>query len=197
MALREVITVGRSPFAETLATGEKGHAGDTGADRRIWWKRCTLRTVSGWRRSQIGEMVRVIVIELPEDEDVPGSGQALHHRQSGNRQDGSRETEIAIEGCLSIPGYVGEVERATEVVVRGLDVRGKPFRLRPRDYLARVFQHEIDHCERRALHRPPDCSGSHLAGQRRRGRASRGGHGAAQERARKEAQAQPAEAFAD
>ncbi len=57
-----------------------------------------------------------------------------------------RETEVGVEGCLSVPGYAGEVERATEIVVRGLDRYGKPFRFRPRGYLARVFQHEIDHC---------------------------------------------------
>lgn len=95
---------------------------------------------------QIGEMVRALVIELPEDEDVPGSGE-LYAVVNPEIVKTSRETEVGIEGCLSIPGYVGEVERSTEVLVRGLGPRGKKFRLRPRGYLARVFQHEIDHLE--------------------------------------------------
>jgi peptide deformylase len=57
----------------------------------------------------------------------------------------SKQTEVGIEGCLSIPGYVGEVERAEWVVVRGRDAENKPFRLRATGFLARVFQHEIDH----------------------------------------------------
>lgn len=93
---------------------------------------------------QIGEMQRVIVIEVPEDEDIWGSGE-LYVTLNPEIVKASHETEVGIEGCLSIRGYVGEVERAAEVLVRGMDVNGKPFRLRPRGYLARVFQHEIDH----------------------------------------------------
>jgi peptide deformylase len=94
---------------------------------------------------QVGEMVPVIVIETPEDEDDPTSGKLFVVINPEIVKMG-RETEVGTEGCLSVPGYVGEVERATEVVVRGMDRHGKPFRFRPRGYLARVFQHEIDHC---------------------------------------------------
>ncbi len=94
---------------------------------------------------QIGEMVRVIVVETPEDEDDPTSGR-LYVVINPEIVKAGKETEVGIEGCLSVPGYAGEVERATEVVVRGADRHGKPFRLRARGYLARVFQHEIDHC---------------------------------------------------
>ncbi|MGC9393955.1 MAG: peptide deformylase [Anaerolineae bacterium] len=94
---------------------------------------------------QVGEMVRAIAVEIPEDEDDPNSGKLFVVLNPEIVKEG-RETEVGVEGCLSIPGYVGEVERSTEVVVRGLDRFGKPFRLRPRGFLARVFQHEIDHC---------------------------------------------------
>jgi peptide deformylase len=93
---------------------------------------------------QIGELARVIVIELPEDEEVWGSGQ-LFAVVNPDIIKSSRETEVGVEGCLSIPGYVGEVERANQVLVRGVDVDGRRFRLRPKGFLARVFQHEIDH----------------------------------------------------
>jgi peptide deformylase len=93
---------------------------------------------------QIGEMHRILVIEIPEDEEVWGSGELFVVLNPEIVKE-SRETEVGIEGCLSVRGYAGEVERAMEILVRGEDIQGKPFRLRPRGYLARVFQHEIDH----------------------------------------------------
>src|SRR5467141_4174218 len=53
--------------------------------------------------------------------------------------------QVGLEGCLSIPGYVGEVKRAQRVVVRGLNRHGKTVRIKGDDLLARAFQHEIDH----------------------------------------------------
>jgi peptide deformylase len=93
---------------------------------------------------QIGELARIIVVELPEDEEVPGSGQR-YIVINPEIVKLSRETEAGIEGCLSVPGYVGEVERSTMALIRGTDINGRKFRLRARDFLARVFQHEIDH----------------------------------------------------
>ena len=56
--------------------------------------------------------------------------------------------ELGTEGCLSIPGYAGDnIRRATSVVVKGLDVRGKPVRVRAEGWYARVLQHEIDHLD--------------------------------------------------
>jgi peptide deformylase len=95
---------------------------------------------------QVGELLRVIVVEVPEDEEIPGSGER-HIVLNPEIVKASRDTEEGLEGCLSIPGFVGEVERAVEVSVRGMDTRGKPFRLRPQGLVARVFQHEIDHCD--------------------------------------------------
>ena len=52
------------------------------------------------------------------------------------------------EGCLSIPGYVGDnSRRATSVVVKGQDARGKAIRVRAEGWLARILQHEIDHLD--------------------------------------------------
>ncbi len=53
--------------------------------------------------------------------------------------------QIGYEGCLSIPGMVGEVERAESVVVKGVGRRGKPIRVRASGFTARAYQHEIDH----------------------------------------------------
>jgi peptide deformylase len=55
-------------------------------------------------------------------------------------------SEVGVEGCLSIPKLQGDVERFTRLAVVGLDRNGRRIRLEPEDpYLARVFQHEIDH----------------------------------------------------
>ena len=55
---------------------------------------------------------------------------------------------LGTEGCLSIPGYVGEnIRRAEKVVVKGLDVRGKAIKVNAEGWFARVLQHEIDHLD--------------------------------------------------
>lgn len=59
----------------------------------------------------------------------------------------SAEMEDGIEGCLSIPGWLGEVSRHQSVLVRALDRHGNKIRLRMHDWDARIFQHEIDHLD--------------------------------------------------
>ncbi|BDI31384.1 peptide deformylase [Capsulimonas corticalis] len=55
--------------------------------------------------------------------------------------------QLGVEGCLSIPGLYGDVLRANEVVVKGMDQYGNPVRLREEGLGARVIQHEFDHLE--------------------------------------------------
>jgi peptide deformylase len=57
------------------------------------------------------------------------------------------ERAMFFEGCLSIPGYVGLVERNLEVEVAGLDRHGRPQSWRVRGWPARILQHEIDHLD--------------------------------------------------
>lgn len=57
----------------------------------------------------------------------------------------SSECDVLEEGCLSVPGTYGVVERPLEIVVSGLNQRGKKVKIKARGLLARVFQHEIDH----------------------------------------------------
>ncbi|MCA9883685.1 MAG: peptide deformylase, partial [Anaerolineae bacterium] len=52
-----------------------------------------------------------------------------------------------VEGCLSLPGLLGEVDRHESVVITGQDRYGKEWRLKAKGWLARVFQHEIDHLD--------------------------------------------------
>jgi peptide deformylase len=100
----------------------------------------------GLAASQVNVPDRVIVVELPADEEE-GTPAELHAFVNPEIVKASREVEEGNEGCLSVPGYVGDVPRHTMVVVRGQDVYGKPQRIRAHDYLARILQHEIDHLD--------------------------------------------------
>ena len=60
---------------------------------------------------------------------------------------GRKGEQVGIEGCLSIPGLQGDVARAEEVVVKGVDQHGKPVRIRGDGLTARVIQHENDHLD--------------------------------------------------
>ena len=55
--------------------------------------------------------------------------------------------ETLIEGCLSIPGKIGDLTRAQSCVLSGLDRRGKRIRIEASGLLARCFQHEVDHLD--------------------------------------------------
>jgi peptide deformylase len=99
----------------------------------------------GLAAPQIGVLERVIVIQLPEDEEDPQSGKlfTLCNPQI-IRAEGEEAGE---EGCLCLPGYVGEVKRATSVTVKAQDRRGKKVRIKAEGFLARAFQHESDHLD--------------------------------------------------
>jgi len=98
----------------------------------------------GLAAPQVGISQRLIVVETPEDEEEPASGK-LFAVANPQVVKASREEEEGEEGCLSIPGYVGDVWRSTWVIVKGQDRHGKPLRLKLKGFVARVFQHEIDH----------------------------------------------------
>jgi peptide deformylase len=99
----------------------------------------------GLAAPQVGVLQRLFVVELPEDEenDQPRETYILFNPEIVK---GSGE-DIGYEGCLSIPGYIGEVARQEQVTIRGLNERGRPVRYKLEGYLARVFQHELDHLD--------------------------------------------------
>ena len=98
----------------------------------------TMHSASGvgLAAPQVGVPIRVIVIGIPEEEEL-----ALINPQIVRRT-GERHVN---EGCLSIPGYFAQVQRAEVVRVKGLDRTGKEIRLRADDLLAQALEHEIDH----------------------------------------------------
>ncbi len=93
----------------------------------------------GLAAPQIGVPLRVMVIDVREDEPI-----ALINPQVVKRT-GERILE---EGCLSIPGWRGEVKRSVAVTVKGLNREGKEIRIKADDnLLAQALEHEIDHLD--------------------------------------------------
>ena len=90
----------------------------------------------GLAAPQVGVPLRVVVIGLPEEEDIVLVNPEIV-RRSGER--------LVTEGCLSVPGYYGEVKRAEAVTAKGRDARGKEIRIKADELLAQALEHEIDH----------------------------------------------------
>jgi len=90
----------------------------------------------GLAANQVGELVRVILVRLGEEELVLLNPEIVWR---------SAELETDSEGCLSLPGVAAEVARAKEIRVQALDEAGKPVSLELEDLEARLLQHEIDH----------------------------------------------------
>jgi peptide deformylase len=100
----------------------------------------------GLAAPQVNVSMRVIVVEFgdEEDEEIPAKLFTIVNPEI-TRQ--SQETVMGIEGCLSIPGILGEVERSSSVTLKGFNRHGKPIRIKANGWLARIFQHEVDHLD--------------------------------------------------
>ena len=98
----------------------------------------------GLAAPQVGISSKVVVVEFGDEED-PEKPQRLYAVVNPEIVSKSEEMETGIEGCLSIPGLVGEVERHASIVVKGLNRHGRPIKIKANGWLARIFQHEIDH----------------------------------------------------
>ena len=100
----------------------------------------------GLAAPQIGESLRLVVVEYTEDEDENAKPKkyVLVNPEITKRSD---EMVTDIEGCLSLPGLAGMVERHEAVTVKAKNRFGKPLKINAEGWLARIFQHEIDHLE--------------------------------------------------
>lgn len=98
----------------------------------------TMHSASGvgLAAPQVGIPLRVIVIGIPEQEAI-----ALINPEIVRRK-GER---LVNEGCLSVPGYIGEIKRAESVTAKGLSPEGKEIRIKADELLAQALEHEIDH----------------------------------------------------
>lgn len=99
----------------------------------------------GLAAPQVDMPLRVIVVEYSEDESSENPKPKLYVLANPELVELSSEAEKGIEGCLSVPGIFGDVERSSRAVIKGLNRFGKKTKITASGWLARIFQHEIDH----------------------------------------------------
>lgn len=93
---------------------------------------------AGLAAPQVGVLLRIAVIEVPEHELITLINPEIV------KKEGER---IVQEGCLSVPGYFGEIKRAVTVKVKARDRYGKEFRLKAQELLAQALEQEIEHLD--------------------------------------------------
>ncbi len=145
MAVRPIVLIG-NPVLRTQSKKVRSFDGDLQALVDDMLETMRHAYGIGLAAPQVGVSKQVIVVELPEEykEVEPLSGKPLVFVNPEIIKS-SREEVAGEEGCLSIPGYVGEVWRSKWIVVKAQDRNGRQFRLKAKDLLARAIQHEIDH----------------------------------------------------
>jgi peptide deformylase len=99
----------------------------------------------GLAAPQINISQRLIVVEYPEDDSIHDAEPKVFVVANPVLVQVSETKENGIEGCLSVPNLYGEVERSKSVTVRGQNQHGKKITINADGWLARIFQHEIDH----------------------------------------------------
>ena len=90
----------------------------------------------GLAAPQIGKSLQMIVLD---------DGNGLIELINPELLEASEELQDGPEGCLSVPGYYGDVKRSQRIKVRALNRHGKVIVYEPEGFLARIFQHEMDH----------------------------------------------------
>ncbi len=145
MALREIITI-PNPILRKKA--RKVTEFDRGFQELVNDMIETMRDAPGvgLAAPQIAVSERLIVVEYGDDED-DDAPKKLFVVANPVITAASEEMVLGIEGCLSVPELVGEVERHEAIVVKGQNRYGKPTRIKADGWLARIFQHEMDHLD--------------------------------------------------
>jgi len=93
---------------------------------------------AGLAAPQVGVLLRIAVIEVPEHELITLINPEIV------KKEGER---IVQEGCLSIPGYFGEIKRAVTVRAKAQDRYGKKFRIKAQGLLAQALEQETEHLD--------------------------------------------------
>lgn len=91
----------------------------------------------GLAAPQIGVSQRIIVLD-------DGNGLLELINPEITHKEGS---QIGLEGCLSVPGYYGDVDRFDKIIVKAIDKHNKKVTIKAEGFLARILQHEIDHLD--------------------------------------------------
>ena len=100
----------------------------------------------GLAAPQVGIAQRVFVVEMNASDEIPGSGITYAIVNPELVRTDSEQLTSA-EGCLSIPGWRGDVQRPARAVIKGLDRDGNRIKLEVEGGIARAMLHELDHLE--------------------------------------------------
>jgi len=145
MSLRKIITV-----PDPVLRRKAHKVTDFGADLQVLIDDMveTIRQAPGvgLAAPQVNVSQRLIVVEFgdEDDEQVPAKLYAIVNPEIIRP---SQEMEKGNEACLSVPGFLGEVERISSLTLKGQNRYGQPIRIKAKGWLARIFQHEIDHLD--------------------------------------------------
>ncbi len=136
MAIREILQI---PHPVLRQRARKVRALDDEVLRLAYDMVDTMRDANGigLAANQVGELWRVIVIQLPDEEDA-----RIYVNPEITIREGERRVE---EGCLSIAGYKGMVTRSLWIRFRAMDHTSKVVKLRAEDTLSQALEHEVDH----------------------------------------------------
>lgn len=145
MALREIITI---PDPILRKKARKVTEFDKDFQDLVADMIDTMREAPGvgLAAPQVAISQRLIVVEYGDDEDEEKPAK-LYVLANPEIVSASEDMVMGIEGCLSVPDLVGEVERHTSIVVKGQNRYGKPTKVKANGWLARIFQHEMDHLD--------------------------------------------------
>ena len=143
MALREIVTL-----PEPILRNKARKVTDFGQDLQTLIDDMveTMREAPGvgLAAPQVNIPLRVIVVEFGDEEDEEAP-KKLFTMANPEITRISNDSLVGTEGCLSIPGFQGDVDRSLTVTIKGQNRHGQPMRIKAKGWLARIFQHEIDH----------------------------------------------------
>lgn len=151
MAIREIIKMGHPTLRQRARELERRELNDPELARLVDDMVDTLHHAGGigLAAPQIDVPLRLAIIEIPDEGsrygDIPGMPLTVFVNPVLTVLDPA--TEGYWEGCLSVPGLRGFVERPQHVRVEALDLTGEPMALELSGFLATVFQHEFDHLD--------------------------------------------------
>ena len=136
MAIREILQI---PHPVLRQRARKVRAIDDDVLRLAYDMVDTMRDANGigLAANQVGELWRVIVIQLPDEEEA-----RIYVNPEITIREGERRVE---EGCLSIAGYKGMVTRSLWIRFRAMDHTSKVVKLRAEETLSQALEHEVDH----------------------------------------------------
>lgn len=149
MALKEIVTF-PDPFLRLKAKPVKKFDKELQTLIDDMFETMRAEPGVGLAAPQIGESMRLVVIEYaeePEDEEAPEPKPKRYVLVNPEITQKSEEMVEGMEGCLSVPGLIGTVDRHEKVTVKALTRHGKPQKVKAEGWMARIIQHELDHLD--------------------------------------------------